>query len=189
MMRPVVDVRQYDPSWVERFECLRAEYAAALHAAGVPHLAIEHVGSTAVPGLAAKPIVDCDIVVDAEHVAAASDVLVGLGFEPRGELGIPLRWAYWEPDRLLGTNTYVVVAGSLALRNHLAVRDELLRNPELRDEYGAVKMRLAATNVDIYEYGAGKNEIVQRILATAGLNEEERNSINANQVPVTKRKR
>ena len=189
MKRPVVDVREYDPSWVERFEGLRAEYAAALHAAGVPHLAIEHVGSTAVPGLAAKPIVDCDIVVDAEHVAAASDVLVSLGFEPRGELGIPLRWAYWEPDRLLGTNTYVVVAGSLALRNHLAVRDELLRNPELRDEYGAVKMRLAATDVDIYEYGAGKNEIVQRILATAGLNEEERNSINANQVPVTKRQR
>ncbi len=185
----MVDVREYDPSWVERFEVLRAEYAAALDSAGVPHFAIEHVGSTSVPGLAAKPIVDCDIVVDAEHVAAASDVLVGLGFEPRGELGIPHRWAFWEPDRLVGTSTYVVIAGSLAFRNHLAVRDELRRNPELRDEYGAVKMRLAASGVDIYEYGAGKNAIVQRILATAGLNEEERNSINANQVPVTPRKR
>jgi GrpB-like predicted nucleotidyltransferase (UPF0157 family) len=187
--RSVIEVRAYDPAWVERFEELRAEYVAALDAAGAPYLAIEHVGSTAVPGLAAKPIIDCDIVVDAEHVAAASSVLVGIGFESRGELGIPQRWAFWEPDRLAGTNTYVVAAGSLALRNHLAVRDELRRNPELRDEYGAVKKRVAAAAVDIYEYGAGKNEIVQRILEVAGLSEAERISINANQIPVTERKR
>jgi len=185
----VIEVCEYDPVWVERFEGLRVEYAAALDAACVPYLAIELVGSTAVPGLAAKPIFDCDVIVEAVHVAGASVVLEGLGFEPRGELGIPERWAFWEPDRLVGTNTYVVVAGSLALRNHLAVRDVLRREPQLRDEYAEVKRRVAATAVDIYEYGAGKNEIVQRILAAAGLNETERDSINANQVPVTKRKR
>ena len=185
----MIEVCGYDPAWVEHFERLRAEYAAALDAAQVRYLAIEHVGSTAVPGLAAKPIIDCDIIVDAEHVAAASAALEGLGFEPRGELGIPERWAFWEPDRLAGTNTYVVVAGSLALRNHLAFRDLLRGESQLRDEYADVKRRVAATAVDIYEYGAGKNEIVQRILAAAGLSEAERISINANQVPVTKRKR
>ena len=184
----MIEVCEYDPAWADRFERLRAEYATALDAASVPYLAIEHVGSTAVPGLAAKPIIDCDIVVDAGHVAAASAALEGLGFEPRGELGIPERWAFWEPERLVGTKTYVVVAGSLALRNHLAVRDLLRSDAQLRDEYAGVKRHVGATAIDIYEYGAGKNDIVQRILAAAGLSEAERVSINAHNVPVTKRK-
>jgi GrpB-like predicted nucleotidyltransferase (UPF0157 family) len=185
----VIEVRDYDPTWPDRFEERRAEYAAALEAAAVPFVSIEHVGSTSVPGLAAKPVIDIDIVVDPPNVDAASSVLVDLGFEPRGELGIPQRWAFWEPDRLAGTNTYVVVADSLALRNHLAVRDTLRTDPDLRTEYGDVKKRVGAAAADIYEYGAGKNATVQRILAAAGLSNEDRSSIDANQVPVTERKR
>ena len=63
-------------------------------------MAIEHVGSTSVPGLAAKPIIDCDIVVAEADVTAATSVLVSLGFTPEGELGIPQRWAFKEPARL-----------------------------------------------------------------------------------------
>ena len=63
-----------------RFEQLRQEYTDAMEAAGVPVVSIEHVGSTAVPGLAAKPVIDCDIVVAGQDVAAASRVLAGLGF-------------------------------------------------------------------------------------------------------------
>ncbi len=185
----MIEVRDYDPAWPDRFEHLRAEYAAALTAAAVPFVSIEHVGSTSVPGLAAKPIIDVDIVVAAPHVAAASAVLIGLGFEPRGELGIPERWAFWEPDRLAGTNTYVIVAGSLALRNHLAVRDTLRASPELRAEYAAVKKRVGATAADIDSYGAGKNATVQRILAAAGLSDDDRAAIGASQVPVPERKR
>ncbi len=85
-------------------------------AAAVPVVAIEHVGSTSVPGLAAKPVIDCDIVVAEQDVAAASRTLAGLGFKPLGDLGIPLRWAFKEPERLAGTNTYVVVEDSLSLR-------------------------------------------------------------------------
>lgn len=188
-VRLVIEVCEYDPSWPRRFELLRDEYATALAAAGVPVVAIEHVGSTAVPGLAAKPIIDCDIVVEAEHVGAASSVLEDLGFEPRGELGIPSRWAFWEPERLIGTNTYVVVAGSLALRNHLAVRDVLRADASLREAYGSRKKLVGATAADIYEYGAGKNDIVQRILAAAGMSAMELESINSNQVPVTPRRR
>lgn len=185
----VIEVRDYDSAWPKKFAALRDEYAKALTAAGVPVVAIEHVGSTSVPGLAAKPVIDCDIVVVAEHVASASVVLESLGFEPRGELDIPQRWAFWAPDRLIGTNTYLVVAGSLALRNHLAVRDVLRADGVLRDEYGAAKKRVAATAADIYEYGAGKNNVVLRILDAAGLSAAERESINSNQVPVTPRKR
>ena len=94
---PVITVVEYDPAWPERFEMLRNEYAAAMAGAGVTVVAIEHVGSTSVPGLAAKPIIDCDIVVREAGVVAASNVLMSLGFTPLGELGIPQRWAFKEP--------------------------------------------------------------------------------------------
>lgn len=180
----MITVLDYDPAWAERFRALRAEYATAFADAGVPVVSIEHVGSTAVPGLAAKPVIDVDIVVEAEEVEAASNVLISLGFLPEGELGIPLRWAFQEPERLSGTNTYVVVSGSLSLRNHIAVRDILRSDEALREEYSEVKKRVAATAGDIYEYGRGKNSTVQRILAVAGMTEVERASINANQVPI-----
>lgn len=177
MIAPMVEVSEYDPAWPYRFEELRGQYASALRAAGVPFVSIEHVGSTSVPGLAAKPVLDVDIVVEAVNVSAASAVLVGLGFEPRGELGIPQRWAFAEPERLLGTNTYVVVAGSLALRNHLAVRETLRADLRLRDEYGKIKRRVGATAADMDEYVAGKNSILQHILAAAGFSHEELVSI------------
>jgi GrpB-like predicted nucleotidyltransferase (UPF0157 family) len=102
----VISVVEYDLEWPRRFEQLRREYATAMAAAGVPVVAIEHVGSTSVPGLAAKPVIDCDIVVAEQDVAAGSGVLTGLGFKPLGELGIPLRWstAVW-PDRLTSDAT------------------------------------------------------------------------------------
>lgn len=80
----MITVVDHDPRWVDRFEALRTEYAAAFAAARVPVVAIEHVGSTSVEGLAAKPVIDSDIVIAAEDVVAASAVLVGLGFVPRG---------------------------------------------------------------------------------------------------------
>ncbi len=87
----MIVVVEYDPAWPSRFEALRHEYATAMAAAGIPVVAIEHVGSTSVPGLAAKPIIDCDIVVAQAQVAGASTVLGSLGFAPLGELGIPER--------------------------------------------------------------------------------------------------
>ena len=154
---PVITVVEYDPAWPERFQALQSEYAAAMAAAGVPVVAIEHVGSTSIPGLAAKPIIDCDIVVLEADVASAGSVLVALGFTSLGELGIPQRWALKEPGRLSGTNTYVTVAGCLSLRNHLAVREMLRADQALRDEYGAVKRLAGARAANIDEYRAGED--------------------------------
>lgn len=113
----------------------------------------------------------------------ASEVLIGLGFQPLGELGIPRRWAFQEPPRLAGTNTYVIVDGSLSLRNHIRLRDTLRNNTELRDRYGAVKLAVGAAAGSIEEYGRGKNAVIQEILATAGLTECERRVIDAAQIP------
>lgn len=100
-----------------------------------------------------------------------------------GELGIPLRWAFREPARLAGTNTYVIVDGCLSLRNHLAVRAVLRADPALRAEYAAVKREAGARAANIDEYGQAKSATVQKILAAAGLTDAERASIAGNQVP------
>lgn len=178
-----VEVRDYDPEWPRRFEELSGRYATALRAATVPFVAIEHVGSTSVPGLAAKPIIDIDIVVEATEVDAASAVLCGLGFKPQGEFGIPLRRAFLSPNDFSDTNTYVIVSGSLSLRNRLAVRDTLRTNTALRDEYGKLKLELGRVVADIEEFGARKNSTIQKIREAAGLSGEDRASIGSNVVP------
>ena len=80
---------------------------------GVVIVAIERVGSTSVPALAAKPVIDVDIVVAHEHVTDAIAAMELAGFRTLGELGIPDRWALDAPTGLPRTNTYVVVDGSL----------------------------------------------------------------------------
>ncbi len=77
------------------------------------------------PGLPAKPVIDIDVVVAGTMVAAGAGVLSSLGFTALGQLGIPQRWAFKQPPDLDATNTYIIVAKSLSLRNHLALRDTL----------------------------------------------------------------
>jgi GrpB-like predicted nucleotidyltransferase (UPF0157 family) len=179
----VILVVEYDPAWPQQFARLRQEYTEAMTAAAIPLVAIEHVGSTSVPGLAAKAVIDCDIVVADQDVDAASQTLTTLGFKPLGELGIPLRWAFKEPERLAGTNTYVIVEGSLSLRNHLAVRNVLRTDANLREQYAAVKRRAGAIAANIDDYGRRKNAMIQQILSAAGLSAAERAAIDSNQVP------
>ena len=179
----MVDVAEYDPSWPSQFEGLKREYLAAFGEARVDVVAIEHVGSTAVPELAAKPVIDCDIVVEAVNVDAVTGVLISLGFTPLGELGIPQRWAFKEPERLAVTHTYVVVNGSLSLGNHLCLRETLRADAVLRDEYARVKKAGAAVASNIDEYGQFKSPMIQRILASGGLSQDELSSVQSNQVP------
>jgi GrpB-like predicted nucleotidyltransferase (UPF0157 family) len=182
----VIEVVEYRAEWRDRFEVLRDAYSTALDAAGVPHR-IEHVGSTSVPGLAAKPVVDVDVVVAERDVAAAVGVLATIGFAPRGDLGIAGREAFRTPDRFAPSNTYVVAEGSLALRNHLGVRDVLRADDALRDEYAAVKRRAGQDAVDIDAYIARKSDVLDRILRAAGLTDEERVSIAASTRGITGR--
>lgn len=175
-----VTVLPYDPAWPQDFTTIRTALAAALD--GVPVVAIEHVGSTAVPGLAAKPVLDIDVVVARADLDAAIAALETAGYTHRGDLGVPERHAMrastTDEHAAVTRNVYVCVEGSLSLRNHLAVRDTLRADPRLRDAYAAVKLDLAARDLgDIDDYVDGKNEVVQRILAAAGLGDDERGSI------------
>jgi GrpB-like predicted nucleotidyltransferase (UPF0157 family) len=173
----VILVVDYDPAWPEQFAALRDRYAEVL--ADVHVVAIEHVGSTSVPGLAAKPILDIDIVVASSDVDAACRALEAIGYESLGEMGVPERWAFRAPPSGPRRNTYVTVEGCLSLRNHLGVRDVLRSDPALRDRYGALKRQLGAVHDDVEEYVKGKSVVVQEILARAGLNDHERAQIDA----------
>ncbi|MFJ7289221.1 GrpB family protein [Curtobacterium sp. NPDC098951] len=182
----MVEVVEYRAEWPRRFVVLRTAYTGALLAAGVPHR-IEHVGSTAVPGLAAKPVIDVDVVVDESAVPAAVEALAAIGFVPRGDLGIPGRQAFRTPERFAPSNTYVVADGSLALRNHLGVRDALRADDGLRDEYAAVKRRAAADASDIDAYLVQKSAVLDRALRRAGLSASERAAIAADTAGITRR--
>ena len=173
-----VVVVPYDPRWPEQFGAVRDQLQDAL--AAVPIRSFEHVGSTSVPGLASKPRIDVDVVVEAEHAAAARTALEAAGYDWLGDLGVPDRYACRSPDREPPRNVYVVVDGCLALRNHVAVRDLLRRDAQLRDEYGRIKLELARREyADSDQYVADKSPIIQRILAAAGFDAEERAAIEA----------
>src|SRR5688572_23931561 len=131
-MRTIVVV-DYDPAWPEIFEQLRAYVWSAVHDVA---LAVEHVGSTSVPGLAAKPIIDMSVIVASEHkVPVTIARLATLGYVHLGTLGVEGREAFRRPEglpahKLPAHNLYVCPQGSLGLQNHLAVRDHLRTHPE-----------------------------------------------------------
>lgn len=163
-----VVVEQYNPDWPSQFETIKASLESYLDS--VNYLTIEHVGSTSVPGLAAKPILDIDIIVSRADVQPAISALVSKGgFMHLGELGIIDRHVLRAPDQDPKRNIYVCVADAAQTRNHIGVRDTLRANPALRDEYAAVKLDMAARGTNIIDYIDGKNEIIQKIMRASGL--------------------
>jgi GrpB-like predicted nucleotidyltransferase (UPF0157 family) len=161
-------VVDYDPAWPAVFEELRSKVWSVL---GDVALSVEHVGSTSVPGLAAKPIIDMSIVVPSEReVPLAVERLASLGYQHLGNLGIAGREAFRRPPGSPTHNLYVCPQGSLGLRNHLAVRDYLRTHPEAAQAYGELKRRLAAEFPDdIESYVDGKTELLLGILRESGL--------------------
>ena len=171
MGRPII-VTDYDPAWPRAFEQLRARIWPAIEGVAT---AIEHVGSTSVPGLAAKPVIDLTIVVpDALAMATVIDRLAGIGYRHRGDLGVAGREAFAAPEEAAAHHLYACIDENDALRNHLAVRDCLRSDPAAAAEYGALKKRLAvrfADNIDAYI--DGKTEFILAILARSGFSADQ----------------
>jgi GrpB-like predicted nucleotidyltransferase (UPF0157 family) len=167
-----VDVREYDPEWPRTFERIRAYvWPAVQHAA----MSLEHVGSTSVPGLRAKPVIDACIVVasprDIPHVKKA---LSRIGYVHRGDLGVPGREAFQQPESLPKHHLYASHRGSLSLKNHLGLRDYLRAQPDVAREYGDLKMALARRfPEDMDRYIAGKTEFIVEVLRAIGLTDDE----------------
>ena len=161
-------VQLYDPAWPVWFRQIAAFIEPAL--AGVAH-AIEHVGSTAVPGMVAKPIIDLDIVVTTEVFPAAKAGLESLGYIHQKDLGIPKREAFKEtldPIRLPPHHLYVCEADCYELQKHLVFRDFLRNHPEWVERFSQHKMELCVTHDnDRQAYMAGKSAMVEEITRLA----------------------
>ncbi|HEV7609852.1 MAG TPA: GrpB family protein [Steroidobacteraceae bacterium] len=159
-------VVDYDPSWPLTFAALRAPIWQAL--ADIA-LSVEHVGSTSIPGLAAKPIIDIDaIIASRADMSAAVERLAALGYAHSGTLGIEGREAFESPAGP-AHHLYVCVQGDIALANHLAIRDCLRRNPARALAYGQLKKQLARQfPADAESYVAGKTDFLVDVLRTAG---------------------
>lgn len=165
---PVVIV-VYNPLWPEQFETLRSRLANAL---GGLALTIEHVGSIAVPGLAAKPIIDIDALLkSANDLPQAIAALSSIGYRHRGDLGIPGREAFRAPAGDLPHHLYVC-PNTTEYQRHIAFRDHLRSHPEDASAYSTLKRKLALCFRDDREaYNNAKSNFVERILQTSA-NEE-----------------
>jgi GrpB-like predicted nucleotidyltransferase (UPF0157 family) len=159
----------YDPSWPGIFEKLRATIWPAVSDVAV---SIEHVGSTAVPGLAAKPLIDIDVIVPDDCVPAGIQRLTSIGYVHRGDQGIPQREAFRQPVGTVKHHLYLCPDSSPALANHLAIRDVLRADASTAKAYAELKRHLAIScggNIDAYV--RGKTAFLVGLLRRAGFTE------------------
>lgn len=165
-----VVVCPYDEGWKKDFEDIRAELAAALTGMEV---SIEHVGSTSVEGLSAKPVIDIDIVIsDKNAFDGVKQALESIGYTHEGDLGIPGREAfkYEGKDHLRKHHLYVCAADAEELRRHICFRDYLRSHPDAVREYSRVKEEGAALySDDIDAYIRHKAPFIEGIYKELGL--------------------
>jgi GrpB-like predicted nucleotidyltransferase (UPF0157 family)/quercetin dioxygenase-like cupin family protein len=171
LARPIlreIEVVDYDPVWQDWFEALRAQIWPAVEDVA---LRIDHVGSTSVPGLAAKPVIDLDVVVASElEVRSAVERIEALGYRWLGELGVPGRQAFMRltAGDLPSHHLSVVVEDNKAHLDHWLLRDILRSDSEARAAYAAAKRRaVEVAESDIDAYTEAKGTVVTELLARA----------------------
>jgi GrpB-like predicted nucleotidyltransferase (UPF0157 family) len=158
----------YDPAWPARFEAERALLAAVLG----PHVVggIHHVGSTAVPGLDAKPVVDILVgVADLESSRSCIDLLAGCGYTYAPYRADEMHWLCKPGPSRRTHHLHLVPAGSARFRDELAFRDHLRSDPDTARAYAALKHDLAARfEHDREAYTDAKADFVRAALRKAG---------------------
>jgi len=162
-----VRVAAYDSTWPSLFAAESERLRQCFAAAEIP-LIIEHTGSTAVPGLAAKPILDILAgYPKGASVQAYIEVLTGAGYVHRGEQEIPGR-EFFRRGNPRAYHLHLTAIDSPFWRNHLTCRDRLRADTTLRDAYAVLKRDLAGQfSRDREAYIAGKESFVRKVLGLA----------------------
>jgi len=157
----------YDPTWPTKFERHAKKIQDALQGKAV---SIEHVGSTAVPGLAAKPIIDIDLVVeDSSNESSYLPALEAAGYTLR------VREPDWYEHRMMRTpeldvHIHIFSPDTPELARHVRFRDQLRNNPNDRMLYANTKRRLSnRTWNDMNDYARAKTEVIEGILSKTAL--------------------
>ncbi|MDQ8141439.1 GrpB family protein [Chryseobacterium sp. CFS15] len=170
-------IEPYSDDWKLKYE--KIEYILKHYLDGL-YSDIQHVGSTSVKGLAAKPIIDIDIIIQNLTVRDfITEKLTAMGYCYQGTLGIPGRYSFSqkhpfapfnkESKEAITHNLYVCESGCVALENHLQFRNYLRNHPTAVKEYADLKYRIAASTEDINEYVAQKTAFITTILKECGL--------------------
>jgi GrpB-like predicted nucleotidyltransferase (UPF0157 family) len=162
-MRVIREIRvvPYDPDWPRSFY---AEADALRAILGQEIIAIHHIGSTAIPNLSAKPIID--ILVEVHHIEKMDEFDAAMrrsGYLPKGEAGIPGRRFYIKGDEIHRTHhIHIFQAGRPDIERHLGFRDYMIAHPEDAKAYGWLKEELAQRfPTDIEGYMAGKDALIK----------------------------
>ena len=170
MVTKHVVVLPYDEQWKQDFLQIKGELQNAL---GELALRIEHVGSTSVQGLSAKPIIDIDVVIkDCSVFDDVVSVLGSIGYRHEGNLGIEGREAfkYDGKEHLQPHHLYVCPEDSAELKRHIAFRDYLRTHPEAVREYSQVKEKGAALYPhDIEKYIEHKSPFIEKVYREIGI--------------------
>ena len=154
----------YNPDWIRQFAW---EATLILSALGSTATDVHHIGSTAIPGIYAKPVLDLLLVVNSViALDSKQSAIEALGYEARGEYGIPGR-RFYRRDNADGDRTHQAHAfetGSPQIARHLAFRDYMIAHPDAAEAYSDLKRELAAKHPnDIEAYMDGKDAFIQEI--------------------------
>ena len=170
MVTKHVVVLPYDEQWKQDFLNIKAELTGAL---GQLALRIEHVGSTSVQGLSAKPIIDIDVVIkDYTLLGEVVCALEKIGYRHEGNLGIVGREAfkYDGKEHLRKHHLYVCPEDSPELKRHITFREYLQTHPDAMREYSRIKEEGAKLYpYDIEGYIEHKSTFIEKIYAEIGI--------------------
>ncbi|MBN1068185.1 GrpB family protein [Clostridium botulinum] len=168
MITKHVIVEDYNPKWKESFESIKDELLSVLSG---KIISIEHIGSTSVEGLSAKPIIDIDIVIDRNFDEVKKE-LETLGYIHEGDLGIYGREAfkYSNKPHLMVHHLYVCGKDNKELYRYVTFRDYLRKHKEDKEMYSVIKKKMALKYPeDIDSYIKGKQQIILEIYKKCGL--------------------
>jgi len=158
-----IEVVPHSPGWAAGFRSESERLRAAL---GEEVVAVHHVGSTAIPGISAKPIIDILLAVrEVERLDDLGPEMAALGYEARGEFGIPGRRFFVKSAGPRRTHhVHAFATGSPGLERHLAFRDYMISHPENASAYGRLKEGLAQEfPTDIEAYMDGKDAFIKEM--------------------------
>lgn len=165
-----VIVIPYDSNWKVEFKKIKAHLEETLENS---ILAIEHVGSTSVEGLSAKPIIDIDVIIEGyDKFEDVKSRLEKLGYYHEGDLGIKDREAfkYNEKYEFMTHHLYVCPRYSEELKRHITFRDYLRTHKEDREKYSEIKLQAAIKYpTDIDSYIEAKSPCIAEIYKKCGL--------------------